>query len=514
MKSKILLLLVVVSFVSVGMTYSITKKSLNKASVSSGHTEAETAKEEPAGIKIAGLKIAPAVTGEGWDTITLTGKVNVPPDKLVKVSSRIDGKVVSIRGNVGDSVQRGQILAVISSVELAEARAQYRQARARLNAAQKNLDQEQRIAKLGMNSIRPLEEARTQSLESEGGLADAKSELLQAKSEQSQAESELFQCKSRLDRAKELYADKIVSRQDLETAEAEYKRDSSAVDAAKSKVNQAQTRIEKSKAQAEIAKQYLSRENQIFKGKVVDSRAVQSARADVTGAKIDVQAAADKIRVLGANPAGSGETIAVTSPISGRITARSANAGEMTTPSDSLFTIANFSQVWVEADVYEKDLAKVRKGQPVEIRVDAYQDKVFSGKVNFIGDILSAESKTAKVRCAIANPQGLLKGEMFAQVTLVTSTRGKTVLIPKQAILDDAGKKIVFTPCMECPEDLKAGTNACGAYDKFEVETGSVHGDRIEILKGIELGTDVVTVGQYQLKSALGSGQLEAGCSH
>ena len=70
------------------------------------------------------------------------------------------------------------------------------------------------------------------------------------------------------------------------------------------------------------------------------------------------------IRVLGANPGGSGETIAIASPISGRIISRNTNIGQMASPADAIFTVANQSQVWIEADVYEKDLARIRKGTP------------------------------------------------------------------------------------------------------------------------------------------------------
>jgi cobalt-zinc-cadmium efflux system membrane fusion protein len=185
----------------------------------------------------------------------------------------------------------------------------------------------------------------------------------------------------------------------------------------------------------------------------------------------------------------------------------------MATSSDAIFTVANLSQVWIEADVYEKNLSQVRKGQLAEIRVDAYPDKVFTGKIDSIGDILNSESRTAKIRCVVANPDGVLRGEMFAKVSLLTAKRGRTVLVAKDAVLDDMGKKIVFTPCMECPEDKKAGTNACGAYDKLLVKTGCIRGKNIEVLSGIEPGTLIVTTGAYQLKTALGSGKLEAGCT-
>lgn len=507
MKIKTILMILVVATVSAVATYELT-----------GHRSATVAAEETpakaAAVQIPGIKTAVATTGQGWDTLVLTGKISVPSDKLVQISPRIEGKVTAAYPKVGDTVRQGQVLAVISSVALAEARATHRQALARLDAVRKELTRELQAANLGANSARPLEEARAESLDAQGALADSKSELVQARSELAKSESELAQCKARLDRARELFADQIVSRQDVETAETEFKMDTAAVDSARSKTTQAETRIEKAKSRSDIARQYLAREEKVYKGKVVDARAVQSAKSAVVAARTDVEAAADRIRVLGANPGGSGEAVTVTCPISGRVVSRHINIGEMASPASVLFTVANLSQVWAEADVYEKDLAKVRKGQLAEIRVDAYPDRVFAGKVDSVGDMLSAESRTAKVRCVVGNSQGMLKGEMFAKVSLITARRGSTVLIPKEAVLDDAGGKIIFTPCMECPEDVKAGTNACGAYDKFPVETGSVQGSQIEVLKGLEPGTRVVTVGHYQIKAAIGSGKLEAGCSH
>ncbi|MHB9038147.1 MAG: efflux RND transporter periplasmic adaptor subunit [Armatimonadota bacterium] len=511
MKAKIVVLMIIAVLASAGITYTFMKGQSASEHIEAGHSDADDHESE--GVKISGIQLAKATRGTGWDTLTVTGKVVVPPDRLVKISPRIEGKIVAAHGTVGDTVGRGQVLAVISSVELAEARAQYRKALATLSAAQKNLQREMQIAELGAVSVRPVEEARAEGLSAQGELADAKSELSQARSELTQEESELVQCKARLQRARELYADKIVSKQDLETAEAEVKRDSAAVDTAKSKVSQAEARIQKANARTEIAKQYLSREEKVYKGRILDMRAVQSAKSEVASAQVEVQAAADRIRVLGASPGGSGDTIAIASPISGQIISRNTNIGQMASPTDAIFTVANQSQVWIEADVYEKDLARIRKGQNAEIRVDAYPNRVFSGRIDSVSDILSPESRTAKVRCVVPNMNGLLRGEMFAKISLVTGTRGDCALIPKQAVLDDAGKKIVFSPCMDCKEDIEAGKSVCGNFDKLEITTGSVHGDKVEVLSGLEPGTEVVTVGAYQLKTALGSAKLKAGCT-
>lgn len=506
MKIKIILLLIAVSVISAGVTYKLADRHLPAEAHDDHHVE-------EGALDIPGLQTAAAITGEGWDTIQLAGRITVPSGNLVQVSPRIEGKVTSAEPKVGDAVREGQALATISSVELAEARATYRQALARLDAARQELAQERKAAQLGAYSIRPLEEARAENVEAQGALADAKSELAQARSELAKSESELAQCTARLERAKDLYADQIISRQDMESAEAEAKKDRAEVEAAKSRIAQSEARITKEKSRVELAKQYLSREEKVYKDKVVDTKAVQSAKSAVVAAQTEVQAAADRIRVLGANPGGSGDRIAVVSPISGRVVARQANTGEMVSPSSVMFSIANLSNVWVEADVYEKDLANVRVGQPAEVRVDAYPNRVFSAKVQNIGDMLSTESRTAKIRCVINNSQGLLKGEMFAKVALITAKRGSVVLIPKQAVLDEAGSKIVFTPCLDCPEDIKAGHSACGSYDKLVVDIGATRGDKIEITKGLEPGTEVVTVGAYQIKSALSSGKLEAGCA-
>ncbi len=512
MKAKVIALFLAAILTGAGTTYAVTRWAATKTPQVL-HSHADEADGATEALSIEGLETSIAVAGEGWETVVVTGNVTVPPDRLVKISPRIEGKIVAAYGTVGDTVKRGQRLAVISSVQLAEARAQYRQALARLNAANSNYARELHLVKLGAVSARPVEEARSETLSSEGELADAKGELSQALSELSQTESELAQCKARLQRARELYAGKIVSKHDLETAETEFRRDSAAVESAKSKVSLAEARIEKAKSKLDISRQYLTREERVHKERALDMRAVQSAKAELASAKIDVQSAADRIRVLGATPDGHGETISVASPIAGRIVSRNTNVGEMAAPSEPLFTVADLSQVWIEADVYEKDLARVRRGQNAEFVVDAYPGRVFSGRVDSVSDILSSESRTAKVRCVVSNPQGLLKGGMFAKVSLLTGTRGTCVLIPKQAVLDESGKKIVFTTCTDCPVDRQEGPSACGEYDKVEVRTGSVRGEQIEVLSGIAPGTEVVTVGAYQIKTAIGSGKLEAGCT-
>lgn len=510
---KSVMLAVIPALLSVMLTYTLMKNRPIVESPSAEHAHEEEAGHDESPLSGLTLTTEAAAAGESWDQITATGRVGPNVNKVVKVGPRIGGKIVRVYADIGDTVRAGQTLATLSSVELAEARAAYRQAAAKVKSAKDAYNRQAQLAKLGAFSSRPVEEARSELNSAQGDLSQAKSELAENKSALVRAESELAQCVARLDRARELYKDQIVSRNDLEAAEAEFKRDSADVESAKARIRQTEAKIQQAEARVGIAKTYMSREEKVLGGNLLNSRELQSAKSELTSAELELRAAADTIRVLGATPGGSGDTIAITSPISGRVVSRSVNLGEMADQSSTLFTVMNLADVWVEANVFEKDLAKVRKGQVAEIRVSSYSDRVFSGKVTHVSDVLNPDSRTAAIRCVVSNGTGLLKPEMFATINIITARKGGAVLIPKSAVLDDAGKKIVFTPCMDCPEDIEANTNACGAYDKLEVELGPAHGDKVEVLNGVEPGTLVVTEGAFQLKTALGSGKLEAGCT-
>ena len=505
---RTILLIVAVAVLSATLTYALVRRTTGTTSAA----PAESA-EGASGLDLSGLKIEPALAGESWDQVVAAGKVLPNVNQVVKIGPRINGKIVRVCADIGKVVSRGETLAVISSMELAQARSAYRQAVARVAAAKAVYDRQVKLAKLGAFTGRPVEEAGSEYAAAQSELAQAHSELARSKSELVRAESELAQCRARLDRSRELYKDQIVSRQDVESAEAEFTRDKAGVEVAKAGIRQSEAGVKQAESRVGIAKSYLAREEKVLQGNHLASREIQSAKADVNAAELDLRAAADTIKVLGASPAGLGDTIAVTSPIAGKIVSRAVNLGEMVEPSTTLFTVMNLSDVWVEASIYEKDLAKIRKGQTAEIRVHSYPGKAFRGKVTYIGDILDPESRTAKVRCEVSNRAGLLKPEMYATVGIVIARRGAAVNVPREAVLDDAGKKIVFVPCMECDEDRKAGTNACGSYDRIEVKVGSIHGVNVEILSGIMPGDKVVTTGAYQLKTALGSGKLEAGCT-
>jgi len=178
-------------------------------------------------------------------------------------------------------------------------------------------------------------------------------------------------------------------------------------------------------------------------------------------------------------------------PFSGIVTMREVAAGELVEPNRELFTITDLSTAWVLADVYEKDLGRIAPGTDVTLRVGAYPERTFRGRLTYIGDTIDPQSRTAKVRCVVANPDGALKLEMFASVAIPTTERRQTTFVPTGAVQQIDGRPVVF---------LRQSPTR---FIRRDVVLGITAGDVQEILSGLEASDVVVTAGSFHLKTAL-----------
>ena len=177
-------------------------------------------------------------------------------------------------------------------------------------------------------------------------------------------------------------------------------------------------------------------------------------------------------------------------PSSGVVTKLDVATGELVEPERELMTISDISTVWVLADVYEKDLAKVRVDSDVNIRVDAYPDRVFVGRLTYVADVIDPETRTAKVRCVIANPDGALKLDMFARVAVATTDSRDGIVIPSAAVQQIDGMSVVFV--RQTPE----------RFIRRNVQLGVSAGDVVEVVSGLQQGDVIATVGSFYLKTA------------
>ena len=183
-------------------------------------------------------------------------------------------------------------------------------------------------------------------------------------------------------------------------------------------------------------------------------------------------------------------------PFSGVITKAQASPGDTVDAGRDVFTVADLTQVWVQAEVYEKDLGRIRVGQSAFITVDTYPDQPFEGKVSYIGDALDPQTRTTRVRCEVSNHDLRLKTDMFANIELPTKFSKQAIAVPSAALQVVEGKNVVFI------------RHSQTQFEKREVEKGVTVKQQTEILRGLKQGEPVVTQGAFHLKSILAGGEL------
>ncbi len=181
-------------------------------------------------------------------------------------------------------------------------------------------------------------------------------------------------------------------------------------------------------------------------------------------------------------------TVTLYSPMSGVVTKKDVVMGHRVAEGDMPYEITDLGQLWVLADAYESDLARVKLGTPATLTLQAFPDRQFPGKVVFIDPILDPKTRTAKVRLAFPNPTGELKPEMFGEVTLRTPAR-KGLSVPTDAIIDSGTRKVVFVSLGE------------GKFRPQEVKVGASDGERSEVLEGLKAGDQVVTRANFLVDS-------------
>jgi RND family efflux transporter MFP subunit len=228
-----------------------------------------------------------------------------------------------------------------------------------------------------------------------------------------------------------------------------------------------------------------------------DSRAAMQQLADASLARLRNWNISDaQLKTLATG--GESRTLTFASPVAGVVTEKKAVQGMRFMPGDALYQIADTSAVWVVADVAEQDIALVKNGGKASVRVDAYPDKTFSGTVAYIYPTLKAETRTIQVLLELANPGGLLKPAMYAQVEFAVGSRGAVLAVPTAAVIDSGTRKVVVVDLGD------------GRFEPRPVTTGARGDQFIEILAGVQEGERVVAAGNFlidsesNLKAALG----------
>jgi cobalt-zinc-cadmium efflux system membrane fusion protein len=268
-----------------------------------------------------------------------------------------------------------------------------------------------------------------------------------------------------------------------------------------SQVNTARAELQRLRIQQTNAVRQAERSRSLVNIGAVPAKDAENAEADARAMEEAVRAQQSVISGLEARVSRFGAASEILAPFSGVVTEVRSAPGEVVDSASVLLTITDLSRVFVEGQVFERDLGKVRLGQPARITVDAFPGETFLGRVTAISTSVNSQTRTAAVRCEVDNAKGQLRTEMFANLSLPTTDSHTALSVPADAVQVINRRPVVFVRL----NDLH--------FEAREVET-SGDGPNVEIMGGLKDGEPVVTRGAFQLKSVFLARQLQSEHEH
>lgn len=458
----------------------------------------------------------------------------------VFVFAKIPGKVKELKVDMGDSVKKGDVLAVVEHEELA---LNVRQAKAALKAAKAGLNQAKKLSKIKvMSQVRQAEaglaaakaayeqvkelsftRTETQMAQAEAGLEAIKANLKKIKEgareeERKQVEATVEQAKANLENAKanyqrmkKLFEQNAISKQTFQGVETQYNVAKAQYEAAKQQlkmveegarkedIQAVEAQVKQAEAGLELAKQ--TAETESWKKDIARAEAqVKQAEAALETAEALKEAESWEADITNAETAFERAQVAlelaqkklsdatITAPISGIVSKRNVDLGDMVSQQVPAFEVVSMDVVKAMVSVIESDLYKINVGNEAMINVDALSESV-KGKVTKVSPTLDPMTRNATVEITIQNPEYKLKPGMFARASVITEKHVSAKLIPSSAVVYEDEQAFVYT----------VNNNIA---KKVSVQTGfsSESEDMIEIISGLSSQDKVVVAGHFGLK--------------
>ncbi len=272
-----------------------------------------------------------------------------------------------------------------------------------------------------------------------------------------------------------------------------------------SELGLAQSAYLKAKAKLHVAEQAFNRAEFLLQEQVIGEAELQRRQAELLSAQAEGNESHDRLKLLGMNDEEFRRlersrqirsVVPIVAPFGGRIIGRKLTRGEVVETTENLFVIADLSEVWVLANIPEKDIPFVHSvhasgGTQVDIRINAYPKEVFKGTITYVADVLDPITRTMQLRIELPNKDGRLKPEMFSSIRLFSESQPDRLAVPEAALQRDQGRTFVFVQ------------RGAGEYEMREVQIGESNGTLTSILGGLSEGEPVVTHGAFVLKSEL-----------
>jgi cobalt-zinc-cadmium efflux system membrane fusion protein len=267
----------------------------------------------------------------------------------------------------------------------------------------------------------------------------------------------------------------------------------------------AQSAYLKARANLHLAEQAYARAKFLLQEKVIGEAEAQRRQAELLSMQAEEHESRDRLKLLGMNDdqflrLGRSRNIqshvSIVAPFAGRIIGRNLTRGEVVETTEKLFILADLSEVWVQANIPERDIAFVHAiyasgDRQAEVRINAYPKEVMAGTITYVGDVLDPATRTMQIRLELPNPDGRLKPEMFATIRLASEPQPDQLSVPEAALQRDQGRTFVFVQ------------RDADTYEARDVQIGESNGSFTTILGGLNEGDPVVTHGAFLLKSEL-----------
>ena len=257
----------------------------------------------------------------------------------------------------------------------------------------------------------------------------------------------------------------------------------------------------KAKNRLDLAQRNLDRSKDLLDHKAISQHDFESAQADYNDASTDVQTSLQALRIFGVTQKDLADAeqqnaairpeLAMRAPIAGTIVQKMVLPGQfIQAGTTAAFTISNVSTVWVQGHIYEKDLRSIHDGDEVEMRNTSFPT-VFHGKLSYIGDMIDPATRTTPVRIVTKNSEGLLKKDLFLDVTIKDKSTRPALVVPTTSVLyDEQNSPFVYVQIEG------------GKFAQRPVRIGSQQDNQIEILDGLKEGERVVAQGSVFLQFA------------
>ena len=256
-------------------------------------------------------------------------------------------------------------------------------------------------------------------------------------------------------------------------------------------LGRAQTAVLSARAQLEAAEANEKREKMLAESHVSSEREAEMAKATASAARAELHAAEQGVRALGGGTSRTVGTSLLTSPIDGKVVEQHVSRGQSVDPTHNAYRIADLDSVWVDLDVFEREVGQLREGDRVEVVPQSRTNVVIEGKVARVGDVVDIETRSAHVRVMVDNHQhGLRPGEsVLARIHASAKARAADIVVPRDAVVLVDGRATVFVMRDET------------SVEPRQVTTGVKDGVNVVVLEGLKAGEKIVTKGVFALKS-------------